>query len=369
MTPLFFLAAASLGAQTPVRPPMPGGDTVVVHGLYVNRSAAQSKPRMRTLIKFARETGVNALVIDLKDEFGLNYHSADSTIRRYAGRDGTADARWLLDTLRDNGLMAIARMVVFKDSVAARVRPEWTIQNPEGQIWHDKLGLAWVNPYQPELREYNLRVATELAKMGFAEIQFDYIRFPEPYQSLPKQVFPGAGTVQKPDVLAAFLREARARLTPLGVRCTADVFGLVTSTRGALEVGQQWEPLAQAADVLLPMVYPSHYPAGAFGIAHPNGAPYEVVKAAIAKAVQRDSVLGLHGQHVRPWLQAFTLGKPPYGNAELAAQFKATYEAGAQGWVLWNPGSKYDVYREALIADSAERAARASSRGPAARSR
>jgi hypothetical protein len=371
LTPVLFLAAATLGAQTPTQPAMPGGDTVVVHGLYVNRSAAQNKARMRTLIKFARETGINALVIDLKDEFGLNYHSSDSATRRFAGRAGVADARWLIDTLRENGLMPIARMVVFKDSVAARARPEWTILNPEGGVWRDKQGLAWVNPYQPELREYDLRVATELAQLGFAEIQFDYIRFPEPYASLPKQVFPGAGTVQKPEALASFLREARARLTPLGVRCTADVFGLVTSTRGALEVGQEWEPLARAADVLLPMVYPSHYPVGFLGIAHPNGSPYEVVKSAITKAIQRDSVLGIHGEHVRPWLQAFTLGKlkPEYGNEELTAQFRATYDAGARGWVLWNPGSKYDIYRDALIADSAQRPARDANRGPAARSR
>lgn len=370
LTPLLCLAAATLGAQTPPRPSIPGGDSVVVHGLYINRSAAQSKPRMRTLIKFARETGVNAMVIDLKDEFGLNYHSADSSTRRFAGRGGViADVKWLVDTLRENGIMPIARMVVFKDSVAARARPDWTIQNPEGGVWRDKQGLAWVNPYQPELREYDLHVATELAKMGFAEIQFDYIRFPEPYPSLPKQVFPGAGNVQKQEALASFLREARALLTPLGVRCTADVFGMVTSQRGPLEVGQEWEPLAKAADVLLPMVYPSHYPLGYLGIAHPNASPYEIVKGAVAKAIKRDSVLGYHGEHVRPWLQAFSLGKPTYGNEELTAQFRATYDAGARGWVLWNPGSKYEIYRDALVADSAGRAARDSSRAPAARFR
>ena len=386
---LFVLAAAAatLGAQTPQHPvprppaqaqarpaiPQPlGTDTLIVHGLYINRSAAQSKPRMRTLIRFARETGINAMVIDLKDEFGLNFHPTDTISRRYAGRGGAIpDVHWLLDTLRENGIMPIARMVVFKDSVAARARPDWNILNPEGKTWRDKQGLAWVNPYEPELRDYDLRVATELAHMGFAEIQFDYIRFPEPYASLPKQVFPGAGDVKKPDALASFLREARSRLTPLGVRCTADIFGLVTTMKDPLEVGQQWESLAPNTDVLLPMVYPSHYPAGSFGIAHPNGSPYEIVKAAITKAVERDAALGMRGEQVRPWLQAFTLGKPAYGNAELTAQIKAVNDAGTHGWVLWNPGSKYDIFHDALVQD-AERRAALPGRGanaPAARSR
>lgn len=360
--------STALGAQTPTqqqetnpRPRAPAADTTVVHAFYVNRSAAQSKPRIRALIALAHEAGVNALVVDLKDEFGLNYHSADSATRRYAGRGGIIpDVHWLVDTLKANGMLAIARLVVFKDSVAARARPDWTILNPDGQPWRDKQGLTWVNPFNPELREYELRVATEVAQFGFAEIQFDYIRFPEPYASLPKQVFPGAGTEKKSDALASFLREARNRLAPMGVRCTADVFGMTTAVNGAIEVGQQWESLAASADVLLPMVYPSHWPSGSFGFPSPNGKPYEVVKASVKRAVQRDSALGLHGEHVRPYLQAFTLGKmkPPYGDAELEAQFRATYEAGVHGWVLWNPGSKYEAFVGALKADAERRAGR-----------
>lgn len=362
---------AVAGAQTPRAPSAPvasttpvalsaGADTFVVHGLYVNRWVAQNKPRIRALIQFARETGINAMVVDLKDEFGLNYHPTDSVARRYVGNGGAIpDVRWLVDTLRANGIMPIARLVVFKDSVAARARPDWTILAPDSQPWRDKQKLTWVNPYNPAVRDYDLRVAVEVAKFGFAEIQFDYIRFPEPYTSLPKQVFPGAGNTSKPELLAMFLRDARARLAPMGVRCTADVFGMTTSVRGALEVGQQWEPLASAADVLLPMVYPSHYPVGFMGIAHPNGSPYEIVKDAVKRAVQRDSALGLHGETVRPYLQAFTLGKPAYGNAELSAQIRAAYEAGARGWILWNPGSKYEAFKDALVADMEHRAGEA----------
>jgi hypothetical protein len=297
----------------------------------------------------ADSTELNAFVIDIKDEFGINYASADSLVRRNAGRAGTIpDLAALLDTLKAHKIVPIARIVVFKDSVAARLNPAWTIRKADGAPWRDKKGLAWVNPFNRDLWEYDLRVADEAVRLGFKEIQFDYIRFPEPYKSLPPQVFPGAGDRKKPEVLAEFLETARRRLDPQGVRTTADIFGMVTSVHGALEVGQQWEDLAAATDVLLPMVYPSHYPPGSFGLPHPNGDPYHVVHSAVLSAHRRDDALGLDGEHVRPWLQAFTLGAPRYGADELRAQKKAVYDAGYHGWVLWNPGSQYAPVAGAL---------------------
>jgi len=235
-------------------------------------------------------------------------------------------------------------VVAFKDPVAAQVNAEWTIRREDSTIWLDREGLAWVNAHNPDVWEYNLAVAEELVSLGFEEIQWDYIRFPEPYRSLPKQVFPGA-TKSKPDALAAFLQLAQARLSKLGARNTADVFGLVTTVRGALEVGQHWERISPHVDVILPMVYPSHYPRGAFGIARPNAEPYMVLKTAIDTARVRDEKLGItKAEHVRPWIQAFTIGQPPYGPEQVKAQMQAIYDAGYDGWVLWSPGSKYDAF-------------------------
>ena len=322
----------------------------IVRALYVNRFAAQSTKRMRQLIQIADETEINALVIDLKDEFGLNYKSSTPEFARNAGTAGTIrDLRGMLDTLRAHKILPIARLVVFKDSVTARNQPDWTIRRQDNSIWRDKQGLAWVNPYHRGLWNYNIGVGEELAKMGFGEIQFDYIRFPEPYASLPKQVFPGSNGVSKPDVLAAFLEEANARYDKLGVRSTADIFGLVTTVGGPLEVGQWWEKISPKVDVVLPMVYPSHYPRGSLGLPVPNADPYNVIRIAITRARERDQKLGITTpEHVRPWLQAFTLGKPPYGPAEIEAQKKGTYAAGYDGWVLWSPGSKYEIFLPAL---------------------
>ncbi len=316
-----------------------------IRGLYVNRFAAQSTKKMRKLLAIADSTEINAFVIDVKDEFGLNYTSADPMLQKNAGtQTKVANMKALVDSINAHGVLPIARIVVFKDSVAARMNPSYVIRKADGSPWRDHKGLTWVNPYANAIWEYNFRIAEEMVKMGFGEVQFDYIRFPEPYKSLPAQVFPESNGRSKSDALAAFLKEARVRMDKLGVRTTADIFGLTTTVGGALEIGQKWEPMVQSVDVVLPMVYPSHYPRGSFGIARPNAAPYEIIHTAISRGRVRTEALGLKGQRVRPWLQAFTLGAPKYGAAEIEAQKKAVYDSGYEGWVLWHPGSSYDIF-------------------------
>ena len=335
--------------KAPAVRPAAAADLPIVRGLYVNRFAAQSLKRMRKLIAIADSTEVNALVIDIKDEFGLNIPSQDPMLQKNAGGAGVIpNVRQLLDTLKAHDILAIARIVTFKDSVAARANPDHVIRKPDGSPWHDKQGLTWVNPYDEAIWEYNLRVAEEAVKLGFGEVQFDYIRFPEPYKSLPPQVFPNEKGRSKPDVLAQFLKTAHARIDKLGVRTTADIFGLVTTVAGPLEVGQEWEKVSPVVDVVLPMTYPSHYPRGSFNLPRPNAEPYKVQLTAIGRARQRDAKLGLTGERVRPWVQAFSLGQPKYDAAHVREQMRGIYDAGYNGWVWWHPGSVYEPYLAAL---------------------
>jgi hypothetical protein len=339
----------SAASTPPAVRPAGAADLPIIRGLYVNRFAAQSTKRMRKLIAIADSTEVNALVIDVKDEFGLNIPSQDPMLQKNAGGAGVIpNVRQLLDTLKAHDILAVARIVVFKDSVAARANPDHVIRKPDGSPWRDKQGLTWVNPYDEAIWEYDLRVAEEAVKLGFGEVQFDYIRFPEPYKSLPPQVFPNEKGRSKPDVLAQFLKTANARLDKVGVRTTADIFGLVTTVGGALEVGQEWEKVSPAVDVVLPMTYPSHYPRGAFNLPRPNAEPYKVQLTAIARARQRDAKLGLTGERVRPWVQAFSLGQPKYDAAHVREQMRGIYDAGYNGWVWWHPGSVYEPYLAAL---------------------
>jgi hypothetical protein len=329
----------------------------IVRALYANRYAAQSPKKMRHLIAIADTTEINAIVLDMKDEFGLNYRTANAEWGKNAGTAGAVPGlKALLDTMKAHDILPIARIVVFKDSVTARVHPEWTIKKADGSAWQDKQGLTWVNPYKHELWDYNIGIAEELAKLGFGEIQFDYIRFPEPYKSLPPQVFPDSKNISKPDNLAAYLKEAKTRLNATGVRSTADIFGLVTTVKGALEIGQWWEKVAPVTDVLLPMVYPSHYPRGSFGLDRPNAEPYKVIRTAIDTARVRNERLGIKSEeHIRPWIQAFTLGKPEYGPEEIRQQKQAIYDAGYDGWVLWSPGSRFDPFIPALEKETVSR--------------
>jgi hypothetical protein len=322
--------------------------TIPARGLYVFRFGANTR-RLKHLIGIADSTEINALIIDVKDEFGLNYESADPMVKKNAGTQVKAhNLGALVDTIRAHGILPVARIVVFKDSVTARNNPNHTIRKADGTPWHDKKGQTWVNPYANAIWEYNFRVAEEAIKMGFGEIQFDYIRFPEPYKSLPPQVFPEQKGRTKPQVLSEFLSAARERFAKLGVRTTADIFGLVTTVGGTLEVGQKWEPIAQSVDVVLPMVYPSHYPPGSFQLPHPNAVPYDVIHIAISRARERDEKLGIKGEHVRPWLQAFSIGNPKYGPHEIEEQKRGVYDSGFDGWVLWEPGSRYDKFLPAL---------------------
>ena len=341
-------APDTVAAGTVVADSLPAPSAV--RALYVNRWASQSRKRMAKLIATADSTEINALVIDMKDEFGLNYATKNSEFAKNAGTASKiSNVTALIDTLKAHKILPIARIDVFKDSVTARVHPDWTIRKSDNSIWRDKKGIAWVNPYHRELWDYNIGVAEELVKLGFGEIQFDYIRFPEPYPSLPKQVFPDSKDLPKPAALAEYLKHAKTRLNKLGVRSTADIFGLVTTVGGALEVGQDWEKISPVVDVVLPMVYPSHYPRGSLGVPYPNADPYKIIHIAISRARERDKKLGIsEAEHIRPWLQAFTLGKPEYGAEQLREQKRAVYESGYDGWVMWNPGSIYDVYLPAL---------------------
>jgi len=187
-------------------------------------------------------------------------------------------------------------------------------------------------------------------RAGFREVQFDYVRFPEAYRSLPQQVFPTA-VGKKADAITGFLSEAAERLHPLGASITADVFGLTMSDPLDVGIGQQWERVSSTVDHVLPMVYPSHYfPTHLPGITRPNRMPYETIFTAVGEGVIRNRRLeaaGVKPARIVPWLQAFTATWNDrsfrYGPAQARAQTQALYDLGVEDWIFWNPNSHYDA--------------------------
>jgi len=328
--------------EEPARFPHPAA----VRGIYANAWVAGSRARMDGLLDIARSTEVNSIVIDIKDASGFVSHRTEVPLAHEIGATGElriADLPGLLDRLEQEGVYPIARIVIVKDPIVAKYRPELAVQDTAGGVWIDSKGIVWLNAYSKDVWDYHVAIAREVALMGFPEIQFDYVRFPDaPQEDLARAVFPGADGRSKAAAIREFLQYARSELSDLGVQVTADVFGMTTSVRRDVGIGQLWESFIDVVDVALPMVYPSHYWEGSFGFETPNARPYEIVRRAVSDAVQRSA--GVEGAgRTRPWLQDFSLGAPPYAGAEVRAQIQATYDAGVDEWILWNPSSRYTV--------------------------
>ncbi len=315
-----------------------------VRALYVNAWAFGGS-RFRELIRLADESEVNALVIDVKDDTGfLTYPSkvptavAIGATKELRARDAEARVREMLA----HGIYPIARIVVAKDPLLAERKPDWAIQSSAGGLWRDRRGTAWVDAFNDSVWVYAAQLAAEAIEMGFAEVQFDYVRFPdEPRARMATAVFParraGESTRQGVQRNLAMLR---SRMRPYGVPVTLDVFGMTTVMTGDMGIGQVWEDLVGASDVVLPMVYPSHYAPGMYGTQTPNAEPYLVVRRALEDGLRRSALLDRPAS-IRPYLQAFTLGAPRYTGEHVREQIRAAADVGIESWVLWNPRSDY----------------------------
>lgn len=341
----------------PAPPIVPPGQRVpkpsAVRGLYLSGWVAGSRSRVAGLLELADTTEVNAFVIDIKDATGFVGHRTSVPFARDVGADGEpriGNLPALLATLKQHGIYPIARIVVFKDPIAARARPDLAIQDSVGQPWVDQHGDVWVDAFNREVWDYAIALAREAVELGFSEIQWDYVRFPDaPWKYLEGAVHPSREGRTKADAIAEFLAYARRELADLEVPVTADVFGLTTSVVGDLGIGQEWVRMQTEVDVLLPMIYPSHYRRGTYGFANPNANPYGIMRKALEAALRRTRAVA-GAAAVRPWIQDFTLGEPRYGPAHVRAQIQAAYDLGVDEWVLWNPGGRYTA--EALVGRS-----------------
>src|SRR5216110_1100638 len=326
--------------------------TANIKALYVNAWAFGS-PKLWQLVRLADETEINAFVIDVKDDTGcLLYPSAVPPAERIGANKcvRAKDAKARLDTLAAHGIYPIARIVVAKDPLLAERKASWSVKDRDtGGLWRDRINIAWVDAYNDSVWIYSAQLAQEAAQMGFQEVQFDYVRFPdEPRERMATAIFPAHHGETQREAVREHITLLRNRLRPLGVPVTFDIFGLTASaTTGDLGIGQVWEDFINVADVVLPMVYPSHYYRGAFGLAWPNGQPYRVVRSALRDALQRSRPHPAAAE-IRPFLQAFTLGRrlPRYTPSEIREQIRAVEDLGITSWVLWNPRSVYQ--RESL---------------------
>ena len=326
---------------------VPTPDTL--RGLYVNRWAALGR-KLNDLIGVAKRTEVNALVIDVKDDRGFVLYRSKVPIAREIGAD-TADGHWLssakiravLDTMAAYNIYPIARIVVAKDPLLAQKKLDLAIKRKSDlKPWLDKNGNAWLDPHQRAVWQYAADLAREAYDLGFSEVQFDYVRFPDEKRLISETVFPLANGRSRAEVIRDQLGFVRKALKPYGMRVTADVFGLTATDTTDMGIGQRWEMFVDQVDVVLPMIYPSHFARGTYRLRNPNAHPYKTIDHALKDAIARSASVP-HAASVVPWYQDFTLGAPRYGAAEVRAQKKAGYDNGFQSWILWNPKSNYTL--------------------------
>jgi hypothetical protein len=332
-------------AETPAKPLQ---DAPVIKGIYVTAHSAGGS-RMASLLDLVDKTALNAMVIDFKDDNGyITYKTNNPELTKLGTTQPyVKDMGKLMTTLKDHDIYPIARIVVFKDSVLAKKHKELSYLNPDGSVWKNPKGHSFVNPYRKEVWDYNIAIAKEAAKLGFKEIQFDYVRFPEGFEKKAEHLKFTKTKESRVDVVSDFVKYAREQLEPLGVRISVDIFGYAASVPAAEGIGQDFVKISQEVNVICPMIYPSHYSTGWFKQKDPDRAPYATIKGAIVDTHKKLDPLGEAKPVVRPWIQDFTaswLGAghySKYGAAEVSAQIKALQDNGVEEFLLWNAGNKY----------------------------
>ena len=327
---------------------------VKVKDIYVTGPAAGSE-RMEQLIDLVSSTELNTMVIDVKnDEGNLTYKmEVPASANLEAGIRYVKDMPALVERLHQQGIYVIARIVCFKDPVLAAARPELALRLPDGKAVMDANGLAWVNPYKEEVWDYLCTLAECASRDGFDEIQFDYVRFPIGNDANAADYGVDMSTYPREAGLTDFFDYASKRLHEKQIIFGADLFGtIIGSDVDRDRTGQNYLSIAEHTDAICPMIYPSHYANGTFGMNVPDQYPYETIANALQLSKEElgetDSPKGV----VRPWLQCFNAiwvdGHITYGSKEVHDQIQAVYDAGYEEWFLWHASNHYEQVKSAL---------------------
>lgn len=312
--------------------------------LYLTVYGVGAPQFLDNALRLIDTTELNALVIDLKGDAGIVPFPARTPLATEIGaRKKLTSIRVLADfaaRMHSRGIYLIARIVVFKDNPLALCHPDLAVKTASGAIWRDREGLAWVDPFRQEVRDYNLSLAEEAAQAGFDEIQFDYVRFPD----APGLRFSEESTAESRErAIGLLFAQARKRLARYNIFLAADVFGYVCWNASDTGIGQLIEQIAPMLDYTSPMLYPSGYQFGIPGFQNPVAHPFEIVKLSLDRARQRT---GLPPARFRPWLQAFrdyAFDHRVFGAGEIRTQIRAAEQFGSDGWMLWNARNQYSA--------------------------
>ncbi|MEG0235223.1 putative glycoside hydrolase [Cetobacterium sp.] len=323
---------------------------VDVKGVYLNIYTIGSTKKMERLINLANTTEINAFVIDIKDDNGVLSFEMEAPKKfgiPVSKNYPIKNIKEFMKKMKENNIYTIARIVSFKDPTYAKANPDKVIISRDtGKPFTNSDGIIWVSAHDRNLWDYNLTVAEEAAKVGFNEIQFDYVRFPASNGGKldSKLNYRNTKNESKPETIQKYLKYAKERLTPLNVYTSADVYGQVGTFSDDMGLGQHWETVSQVVDYISPMMYPSHYGNGAYGVPVPDAQPYKIIYHSVKDSVNRNENIS-NPSVIRPWIQAFTAtwvkGHINYNEKEIREQIKAMNDLGVKEYLLWSPSNNY----------------------------
>ncbi|MCG8484755.1 MAG: putative glycoside hydrolase [Clostridia bacterium] len=308
-----------------------------------------TRQRIDEFIQIANETDINAFVIDVKADRGNMLFNSDAAEKYCPDANTTYEkekVREMLQKLKDNNIYAIARIVTFKDTIYAQTYPERaTVYKSSGKIYQSRDKLYWGTPHDRQFWEYNLAVSMEAADMGFNEIQFDYVRFPDVSAATCNKLdYRNEKDETKAEAIQKFLEYSYEELSKKEVYVGADIFGQVGSVVDDMGIGQYWEAVSNSIDFICPMMYPSHYGPNVYGLSVPDQFPYETVYYCTKDGIERNQNISTPAV-IRPWIQDFTAtwvtGYIPYRTREVKAQIQALKDLGVEQYMIWNAGNNY----------------------------
>ncbi|PTQ84520.1 hypothetical protein C8U37_10887 [Trichococcus patagoniensis] len=328
-----------------------------VKGIYVTAYSVGYEEKFNKLIEYVDSNNLNAMVIDIKDDMGVvtaDFNSKDSHIQENT-EEYIPDIEELMDVMEEKQIYPIARIVTFKDTLLANEQPEMSFTNSDGSVWVASNGESFINPFLKQTWDYAVNVGIEAAKVGFKEVQFDYVRFPEGFEVWGDDLNYDMGDYadlemtddqKRVQAITDFTAYAKEKLMPYGVDVSVDIFGYTASVVEASGIGQNFPQISENVDVISSMIYPSHWGTDYFGIYKPDLYPYELVAEYIK--VENELLATLETPPIsRPWLQDFTasyLGSgfyQTYGKAQVDAQVQALADAGVNEFLLWNALNNY----------------------------
>lgn len=324
-----------------------------VRAFYINSAAIKNIDKY---ISLAKESNINAFVIDIKDNTSPAYNSPvmmeySKTNYDHAINDFEEYKR-LVKKAIDEGFYVIGRITTFKDNYFVQDHKDVAIKNSSGQPFNHN-NSYWPTAYNRLVWEFNVELAREAVKeVGFNEIQFDYVRFPDRTQNLERN-----GTInlnntyneEKAQAIQTFVMYAADSIHELGAYVSIDVFGECASNY-VTAYGQFWAAISNVADVISGMPYPDHFSAHEYGISEVVWTvPYKVLNAWGSYVSKKQSIIPTPAV-VRTWIQTYNSVKTPtviYDASKVSDEIRALYDNGLKGgYMTWNSASNLEKYRE-----------------------